>query len=82
LAPNDEHTPTNVITTDSSLYTPYCEVVIAAGDAETSENRPDRYLDDISDDEVSANTPPDETTDDKNAQCDHNGKRIERRRCL
>jgi hypothetical protein len=47
LAPNDEQTPTEVVTTDSSLCTPDREVFMAAGDAETSENRPDRYLDDI-----------------------------------
>jgi hypothetical protein len=29
--------------------------------------RPDRYLDDISKDELSANAPTDETIDDKNA---------------
>jgi hypothetical protein len=82
LAPNDEQTPTEVATTDSSLCTPDREVVMAAGDAGTSENRPDRYLDDISDDELSANTPPDETTDDKNARRDRNRKWNERRRRL
>jgi hypothetical protein len=40
---------------------------MAASDAGTSENRANQYLDDISEDELSANTPPDETTDDKNA---------------
>jgi hypothetical protein len=29
--------------------------------------RPDRYLDDISEDELSANAPVDKATDDKNA---------------
>jgi hypothetical protein len=40
---------------------------MAAGDVGTSESRPNRYLDDISEDEVSANTPPNETANDKNA---------------
>jgi hypothetical protein len=61
LAPNeDEHTPTKVATTDSSLHTLDREVFMAVGDAGTSENRPDRYLDNISDDEESANAPPNE----------------------
>jgi hypothetical protein len=42
LAPNDEQTPTEVVTTDSSLCTPKCKVFMEAGDAGTSENRPDR----------------------------------------
>jgi hypothetical protein len=37
------------------------------GEAGTSEARPDRYLDDISADEESANAPADETTEAKNA---------------
>jgi hypothetical protein len=79
LAPNEEHTPTEVATTDSSLCTPDREVFMAAGDVGTSESRPDQYLDDILEDEVSANAPPDETTDDKNARCDHKRKQNERR---
>jgi hypothetical protein len=51
LAPNNKQTPTKVVTTNSSLCTPDCEVFMAAGDAEMSENRPDWYLDDISEDE-------------------------------
>jgi hypothetical protein len=39
--------------------------------------RPDRYLDDISEDELSANAPADETTDDKNARRECNRKRNE-----
>jgi hypothetical protein len=83
LAPNkDEHTPTEVATTDSSLCTLDCEVFMTAGDAGTSENRPDRYLDDILEDKLSANAPPNETTDDKNARRDRNRKQVDRRRCL
>jgi hypothetical protein len=55
---------------------------MAVGDVGTSETRPDQYVDDISKDEVSANAPPDETTDDKNARRDRNRKRNERRRHL
>jgi hypothetical protein len=59
LAPNeDEHTPTEVATTDSSLCTPDREVSMAAGDVGTSENRSDWYLDDISDNKESTNAPP------------------------
>jgi hypothetical protein len=48
---------------------------MAAGNVGTSESRPDRYLDDILEDEVSTNTPPDETTANNNARHDHNKKR-------
>jgi hypothetical protein len=43
---------------------------------------PDRYLDDISEDELSANTPANETNDDKYARRERNRKRNERRRRL
>jgi hypothetical protein len=83
LATNEEeHTPTEVATTDSSLCTPNCEVFMAAGDAGTSEEWPDRYLNDISEVELTTNAPPKETTEDKNARCDHNRKRNDRRRRL
>jgi hypothetical protein len=55
---------------------------MAAGDAGTLENRPDRYLDDISNDKLSANAPLDENTDDKNARRNCNRKRNERRKRL
>jgi hypothetical protein len=77
LAPNDERTPTKVATFDSRLSIPDREVFLAAGDAGISENRPDRYLDDISDYELSTNAPPDETSDDKNALRDCSKKRNE-----
>jgi hypothetical protein len=44
--------------------------------------RPDRYFEDISADELSANAPADETNDDKNALRECNRKRNERRRRL
>jgi hypothetical protein len=65
LAPIEEHTPTEVATTDSGLGT-----------------RPNRYFDDISVDELSANAPADETSDDKNARRERNRKRNEQRRRL
>jgi hypothetical protein len=39
--------------------------------------RPDRYPDEISEDELSANAPTDETNDDKNALRERNRKRNE-----
>jgi hypothetical protein len=83
LAPTEEHTPTEVASTDSSLGTPDRQVFMAAGETPgPSGTRPDRYFEDISADELSANAPADETTDDKNAQREHNRKRNERCRRL
>jgi hypothetical protein len=83
LAPTEEHTPTEVATTDSVLGTHDHQVFMAAGETPgPSGTRPDRYFDDISADEFSANAPADETNDDKNARREHNRKRNERRRCL
>jgi hypothetical protein len=42
-----------------------------------SGTRPDRYFEDISADELSANTPANETNDDKNARRERNMKRNE-----
>jgi hypothetical protein len=68
LAPTEEHTPTEVATTDSSLDTPDRQVFMAAGETPgPSGTRPDRYFEDISADELSSNAPADETNDDKNA---------------
>jgi hypothetical protein len=47
-----------------------------------SGTRPDRYFEDISADELSANAPADETTNDKNARRERNRKRNEWRRRL
>jgi hypothetical protein len=63
----EEYSPTVVATTDSGLCTPDCEVFMATGEAGTSETRSDRYLDNILEDEASANAPADETTEAKNA---------------
>jgi hypothetical protein len=42
----------------------------------------DRYLEDISADELSTNAPADETDANRNARCERNRKRNERRRRL
>jgi hypothetical protein len=48
---------------------------MVAGDTPgPSGTRPDRYFDDISADELSANAPADETNDDKNARRECNRK--------
>jgi hypothetical protein len=75
LDPTEEHTSTEVMTTDSSLDTPDRQVFMAAGETPgPSGTRPDRYLDDISEDELSAKAPADETNDDKNARRERNRK--------
>jgi hypothetical protein len=67
LAPAEEHTPKEVATTDSSLGTPDRQVFMAAGETPGPlGTRPDRYLEDISADELSSNAPADETNNDKN----------------
>jgi hypothetical protein len=83
LAPAEEHTPTEVATTDSSLGIPDRQVFMATGETSgPSGTHPDRYLEDISVDELSANAPADETNDDKNARRERNRKRNEQRRRL
>jgi hypothetical protein len=58
LAPIEEHTPTEVASTDSSLNTPDRQVFMATGETPgPSGTRPDRYYEDISADELSANAP-------------------------
>jgi hypothetical protein len=83
LALIEEHTPTEVATTDSGLGTPDRQVFMAAGETTgPSGTRPDRYFEDISADKLSANAPANETNDDKNARRERNRKRNERRRHL
>jgi hypothetical protein len=83
LASTEEHTPIEVASTDSSLGTPDRQVFMAAGETpEPSGTRSDRYFEDISVDELSANAPADETNDDKNALHERNRKHSERRRRL
>jgi hypothetical protein len=78
LAPVEEHTPTEVVTSDSGLGTPDHQVFMATGETPgPSGTRADRYFEDIATDEVSANAPADETNDDKNAPRERNRKRNE-----
>jgi hypothetical protein len=68
LSPAKEHTPTEVATTDSSLGSPDRHVFMTTNETPgPSGTRPGHYLEDISADELSANAPADETSDDKNA---------------
>jgi hypothetical protein len=56
---------------------------MAAGETSgPSRTRPDRYLKDISADELSANAPADETDDNKNARRERNRRWNERRQRL
>jgi hypothetical protein len=80
LAPAEEHTPTEVATTNSSLGSPDRQVFMTTNETSgPSGTRLDRYLEDISADEMSANAPADETSDDKNARRERNRKCNERR---
>jgi hypothetical protein len=66
LAPAEEHTPIVVATTNSSLGSPDRQVFMTTNETSgPSGTRPDRYIEDISADELSANAPADETSDDK-----------------
>jgi hypothetical protein len=83
LSTAKEHTPTEVATTDSSLGSPDRQVFMTTNEMPgPSGTRPDRYLEDISADELSANAPADETSDDKNARRERNRKRNEWHRRL
>jgi hypothetical protein len=83
LAPAEEHTPTEVATTDSCLSSLDRQVFITTNETPgPSGTRLDCYLEDISADELSANAPADETSDDKNARRERNRKRDKRRRRL
>jgi hypothetical protein len=83
LALAEEHTPTEVATSDSSLSSPDRQVFMTTNETPgPSGTLPDRYLEDISVDELSANAPSDETDANKNARRERNRKRNERRRRL
>jgi hypothetical protein len=80
LAPAGEHTPTEVATSDSSLGTPDRQVFMTTNKTPgPSGTLPDRYLEDISADELSANAPADETDANRDAQRERNRKRNELR---
>jgi hypothetical protein len=83
LARADSCTPTEVASSDSSLGNPDRQVFMAAGDTPgPSRMAQDRYLEDISTDELSAEAPSDETDASRDARREHNRRRNEQRRHL
>jgi hypothetical protein len=83
LAPDGEHTPTEVATSDSSLGSTDRQVFMTTNETPgPSGTVPDQYLVDISADKLSANAPADETTANRDARHERNRKRNERRRRL
>jgi hypothetical protein len=83
LAPAEEHTPTEVATSDSSLVSPDRQVFMTTNETPgPSGTVPDQYLEDISADELSTNAPADETPANRDARRERNRKRSERRRRL
>jgi hypothetical protein len=83
LAPTEEHTPTEVATSDSNLGSPDRQVFMTTNETSgPSGTQPDRYLEDILADELSTNAPADETDANKNAQRERNRRWNERCRCL
>jgi hypothetical protein len=72
-----------VATSDSSLGSPDQQVIITTNETPgPSGTVPDRYLEDISADELSPNAPTDETDTNRDARRERNRKRNERRRRL
>jgi hypothetical protein len=83
LGPAGAHTPTEVATSDSSLGSPDRQVFMTTNETSgPSGTVPNRYLEDISADELSANAPADETDANRDGRRERNRKRNERRRCL
>jgi hypothetical protein len=75
LARAEEYTPTEVASSDSSLGNPDRQVFMAAGDTPGPlGTASDRYLEDISADELSANAPADEIDANRNARRERNRK--------
>jgi hypothetical protein len=75
LARAEEYTPTEVASSDSSLGNPDCQVFMAASDTPgPSGTAKDRYLEDISADELSAEAPADETDANRDARRERNKK--------
>jgi hypothetical protein len=76
LARAEEYTPTEVVSSNSSLGYPDRQVFMAAGDTPgPSGTANDRYLEDISADELTANAPADETDTNRDARRERNRKR-------
>jgi hypothetical protein len=84
LAQADSNTPTEVAPSEPSLGSPDRQVFMAAGDAPgpSGTATQDRYLEDISSDELSADAPPNENPADRDARRECNRKRSECRRRL
>jgi hypothetical protein len=83
LAPAEEHTPIEVATSDSSLGSPDRQVFMTTNETSgPSGTPPDRYLEDISADKLSANAPADETDTNWDARHERNRKWNEWRRRL
>jgi hypothetical protein len=83
LTRTEEYSPTEVASSDSSLGNPDRQVFMAAGDTPgPSGTTQDRYLEDISADELSAEAPADETDANRDARRERNRKRNERRQRL
>jgi hypothetical protein len=55
---------------------------MAAGETPRTSGAQDWYLEDISADKLSTEAPADETDANRDARCESNRKRNERRRCL
>jgi hypothetical protein len=80
LTRTEEYSPTEVASSDSSLGNPDRQVFMAAGDTPGTSGAQDRYLEDISTDELFAEAPTDETDANRDARRECNRKRNERRR--
>jgi hypothetical protein len=73
LARAEEYTPTEVASSDSSLGNPDRQVFMAAGDTPgPSGTAQDKYLEDISADELPAEAPADETDANRDARREQN----------
>jgi hypothetical protein len=79
LARAEEYTPTEVASSDSSLGNPGRQVFMAVGNTPgPSGTASDRYLEDISADELTAEAPADETDANRDARRERNRKQNER----
>jgi hypothetical protein len=78
LARADSYTPTEVASSYSSLGNPDRQVFMAAGDTPgPSGTAQDKYLEDVSTDELSADAPADETNANRDARRERNRKHNE-----
>jgi hypothetical protein len=78
LARAEEYTPKEVASSDSNLGNPDRQVFMAVGDTPgPSGTADDRYLEDISADELTADAPVDETDANRDARRERNRKRKE-----